>query len=634
MSLSDIKNKLYKKEAEPDLAKHQESSYDPKNIPRNISADQKVDDLWAEKQLEINKEHKKKVIKIGAYAFSGIVAILLILIIVFFINKSLFSNAKVTVSVTGETNVGSGDPLSYVISYNNDNFMGLKNVTLKLTYPENFQPENNDSFKADSATSGTVAIGDIAPHAGGKITFSGRVYSPKGALMYLKADLAYSPKSYSSQYIASNQLGINVTSSPVIIEVLAPQNVSSGDEVNYAISYKNSGEKDMENIVIRADYPDGFTFSHSDPVSLESNNVWYIGHLSAGQGGQIIATGKLEGGGGQSKKIVANVGTNQNGNFISYNEENAQTNIAVAPFIITQTVNGLANLSVNAGDNLVFKIDYKNNENFGLRNVIITEKIDSPVLDYTTLQMDKGAFDNGNKIITWKASDYPDLANLGAGQGGTIYFTVRVKNILPINSANDKNFVISSVAKIDSPDVPTPVNGNKIISGNGMDIRLNSKLVLDVKGYYYDSDITNSGPIPPKVNQETTYALHFSIINVSNDITGAKVDAVLPTDVIATGQVYPDNAKITYDSRTNSVSWDIGNVSAGTGILNPPLDAAFQVKIKPGANLLGREVGLLDSSVLSATDTFTQQNLTAAGDKKTTNLVEDTKLNFRKDVTQ
>ena len=35
----------------------------------------------------------------------------------------------------------------------------------------------------------------------------------------------------------------------------------------------------MDNLRIKADYPDGFTFSTSDPKSFEGNNTWYLGHL-------------------------------------------------------------------------------------------------------------------------------------------------------------------------------------------------------------------------------------------------------------------------------------------------------------------------------------------------------------------
>ena len=200
--------------------------------------------------------------------------------------------------------------------------------------------------------------------------------------------------------------------------------------------------------------------------------------------------------------------------------------------------------------------------------------------------------------------------------------------MIPINGANDKNFVISAVAKIDSPDIPTPISMNKIIAGNKIDIRLNSKLVVDVKGYHNDSNITNDGPIPPKVGQETTYAIHWLASNVSNDINNARIEAVLPTGATMTGKIYPEDAKITYNERNNSIVWEIGNMAAGTGILSAPKEASFQVKIKPSVDQVNRFADLIGPSTFYAKDAFTGDDLSSTAGIKNTELQEDGSLGY------
>ncbi|MFH1182654.1 MAG: hypothetical protein V1690_00120, partial [Candidatus Moraniibacteriota bacterium] len=434
------------------------------------------------------------------------------------------------------------------------------------------------------------------------------------------------PSNLSSQFTAANQLGVNITSAPIALEVMAPQNISSGDEVNYLVTYKNTGEKDIENLKLRLIYPEGFTFSRSDPAALESNNVWYIGRLAPGQEGKIVANGKLEGERDDVRPVKAQVGTDSGSGFISFNEESADTKIYSSPLAIAQTVNGVTNLNANAGDSLRFEINYKNEGDIGLNDVIVKETLDSPVLDYSTLEKEGGVFDVKDKTITWKASDYKELRSLEPGQGGTIRFSIEVKDIIPVSGANDKNFVISSLAKIDSPDIVTLVSGNKIIAGNKIDVKLNSKLVLNVKGYYNDSAIGNSGPVPPKVGEETAYTLHWLATNVSNDIGETKVETVLPTTATFTGKTFPEDSRITYNERNNSLVWDIGKMEAGRGILSPPLEVSFQVKIKPSPDQIGREVNILGKSDFSAKDLFTGANLKSSADGKTTNLIEDSGL--------
>jgi len=628
MSLRDIQENLYKKDADPGLSKRGPADYDPENAPLILNNQPAEKDLWKEKKYEVGKEGKKA-IKIGSIVLGSIVLLVILFGGFYWFKKSSFSEERMIVSVSGPKEARSGKLLTYEIKYKNENRAALKNAKLKLTFPDTFNPEENPNFRIESPVSGIYDLGEIKGHSEGKVNFNGRVYTPKGALIYIEAGLSFNPSGFSTQFVSKNKLGINVISTPLELEITAPQSISSGNEVNYLITYRNSGGENFDSVKIRAEYPDGFTYSNSDPRPFEGNNIWYIGNVSPGQQGKITISGKLEGERDQVKPIKAHIGSTEEGTFVSYNEDDVFTKIVSSPLSVSQTVNGAASLNANAGENLLFEINFKNNGDQGMRGVIVTENIDSPVLDYSTLKLDGGSFDESKKTITWKAPDQANFRNLEPGQGGTLKFSVRIKDILPISSANDKNFVISSVSKIDSPDVATPINMNKIISGNKMDVRLNSKLVLDTLGYYNDGSISNSGPIPPKVNEETTYTIHWKIINVSNDISGAKVESSLPTGVAFTGKVSPEDAGFEYNERTNSIIWEMGNISAGVGVLSPAKEISFQVKIKPSSDQIGKEVKLINESKITAKDSFTGENLEKTSSGRSTNLPEDSGLEYK-----
>ena len=625
MSLSDIREKLYKKEPEKDLAKHEESNYDPHiaNMPSQSAPG--APDLWLEKKKGFG-ETERKAVKYGLRILGGLVILLLLTGAGYLIEKSAFSQSKITVVVNGQGKIASGKFVTYEIDFQNNNRADLQNAVLDISYPEDFKPESNPNFKENSPLDSSINLGTIKGYDKGKVVFNGRVYTPKGALMYLKAGIKYNPSGSSSQFIASGQLGISVDSSPVSVEVLAPQNVASGDEVGYLINYSNDGESKIQGLKIMVDYPNGFTFSSSDPKVSEGNNTWYIGDLDAGQSGKIVASGKLEGGRDQSRKVAVHIGTAQGTNFVSLDDSDATTTITASPLAIAQTVNGSANLNVNAGENLNFTINYRNDGVIGLRDVIVKETIDSPVVDYKSLDAQGGSFDAASKTVTWKASDHPTLQNLQPGQSGTIGFSIKIKDAIPMNNANDKNYVVSSIVKIDSPDIPTPISMNKIIAGNVMNMRLNSKLLLNVTGYHRDPNITNSGPVPPKVGQDTTYTIHWIASDVSNDVSNATVDATLPTGVTMTGAVYPEGSRVTYDERSNSILWEIGNMGAGTGILSAPQEVSFQIKVTPSPNQAGKEIDLLKPSVFTAQDLFTGEKLSANAQGKNTSLPEDNSL--------
>lgn len=626
MSLFDVKRKLYKKDLTENISEHGKTAFDVTDEKTKV--DEKkyfTNDAWKGEKRGLTEE-QKKALKAGGIALVVIICTTLLLVAFYQVKKSAFSESNVIVSVKGPSEADSGKPLAYEISYKNSNRVSLKNAVIRLEYPEGFKPDSDPNFKVDGLTASSVNLGEVAAFSEGKIVFKGKAYSPKGALMYIKSSLNYVPSNFSSQFSSKSQIGVSITSSPINIEIQGPLNMSSGDSLDYVVSYKNNGAEIFNDIRIKVDYPDGYTFSKAVPAVSEGNNIWYLGSLPAGQEGKIIISGKLEGQRDQVKNANVYIGTIDQGQFVSYSEEKAETKIVGSPFAISQTVNGLANINANAGDVLRFIVNYKNEGNLGLRDVIITEKLDSPLLDYTTLDLEKGSYDSSNKIITWKASDFPALKNLNPGVGGSVSFNVKIKDVLPVAGEQDKNFVISSVAKIDSPDIPTPIQMNKIIAGNKMDIKLNSKLVLDVKGYYNDPNIPNSGPIPPQVGQDTTYTMHWAITNVNNDITDASIQSVLPTGIVYTGKVYPEDANFSYNERNNSLVWNMGNIKAGTGILSSPKEIAFQIKIHPSPNQGGSMASLLNASSLSAKDAFTGNVLSASGSEKTTSLWEDKSL--------
>ncbi|MFZ2193221.1 MAG: hypothetical protein WAV31_03180, partial [Candidatus Moraniibacteriota bacterium] len=533
---------------------------------------------------------------------------------------------------SGPVDVNSGNLVTYEIKYKNENRASLKNVKFKLSYPEYFKPEENPDFKIEGTTLSVYEMGTISGNAEGKLTFKGKAYSPKGNLIKIQADLIYTPSTVSTEFASTDQVPVNIISSPITLGILAPQDISSGDEINYVINYKNDGATEFSNIRIKVDYPSGFSLSEANPKTSEGDNIWYLGNLAAGQSGKIVVTGRLEGGFDYVGVLNVAIGENNNGAFVSYNVENAETRIAASPLTLSQTVNGSREFIVEQGGKLIFEIKYKNEGTIGLRDVIVTEKLDGAILDYTKLKFEGGSFDASSNTVTWKAVDYKELKNLNPGQSGIIRFTAEIKTFIPLENTDDKNFIISSLAKIDSPDIPTPVNSNKIIASNTIELKLNSKLILNVKGFYNDKDIPNTGPLPPKVGEETTFTLHLTAVNLFNDVSDAKFEASLPTAVVATGKIFPEGSPLVYNERTNSLVWSIGNMSAGAGITSPPKEVAFQIKIKPSVVQSGQEAPFLGKGTFSAKDLFTNKNISVEAGAVGINLLKEENKDIRYEV--
>ncbi len=644
MPLKEIEEKLYKREGEAAPKKSIESrnlGQEPpqKNISRtNQSGEEPFapvtlnEDVSQEKGARIKatdekKAKRKKILKTAGLLIGVAAFVSAAVWGALWWRKTAFSEDKVKVSISGPREVKSGDMAMFEIAFSNLNRAALKDAVLYLNYPENFKPSGNLQFETEGPAVSKYNIGTIEKNESKKVSVEGKFFGPKDFLTYVEARLEYKSSTFNSVFTAEERTSVFIASNPLFVEIAGPINVTSGGGVSYVITYENSGEEEIKNLKLKVQYPSGFTFSNSDPVPATDDNIWHIGDLSSGQKGDVRISGSVKGFVDEIKTVKVFAGEfGSDNDFVSYGEAETQAKIVGSVIAITQTMNGeKENITVNAGEVLRFKIHFENTGSIGLRNVVLTEEISSSILDYSRQEMKdgKGSLNSRTGVITWKASDVPQLAVLDPGESGEIEFSIPVKEIIPVESHDDKNFSVKATARMDSPDIPTPEGMNKIIPSNSLEIKLNSKLLLTEEGFYNDPEIANIGPLPLKVNEETTFAIHVKVTSVSSDVTDAKVVATLAPGVSWKNNFLPGDSAVSYNGRSNEVTWDIGTLIAGTGILTTPKEMIFQVGITPSENQVGSFPPLVSKTTLSAKDAYTGTNLETELPSKTTNLQED-----------
>ena len=78
-----------------------------------------------------------------------------------------------------------------------------------------------------------------------------------------------------------------------------------------------------------------------------------------------------------------------------------------------------------------------------------------------------------------------------------------------------------------------------------------------------------------------------------------------------------------YDSRLNTVTWDLGTLPAGTGINFPIYEIFFQISITPSINQVGQQASLLKNVRFDGVDSFTKEKITRTIPDATTGNVSD-----------
>ena len=197
-------------------------------------------------------------------------------------------------------------------------------------------------------------------------------------------------------------------------------------------------------------------------------------------------------------------------------------------------------------------------------------------------------------------------------QQGEVDFSVKVKNDWT-PSATDANDTI----------ITDEVNISQITQK--FTIKVNSGLVISQKGYYKSSDISNSGPIPPKVGQATTYTINWEIKNYFSDAKNVKVKATLPQNVSLTGQIMPqdESSNFSFDSASREIVWSAGDIVAGTGVTGDPVTLSFQVSLTPDSSQKGSVAPLIGQVQISGENQFTNTTITSQDSGVDTSLPDD-----------
>lgn len=540
-----------------------------------------------------------------------------------------FDKDQITFELFGQDRIVSGEEVTYVVKYKNNTNTVLNNASVSLVFSAGSIPEDSEVSSQGGFPMVKKTIGTIQGNASGQVEFKARILGDKDSEQKFVAKMEYQPSNVNSSYANEAEFTSTIISVPLVLNFEIPDKIVSGQTLNFSLKYLNTSEAVFGNSVIKIEFPDGFTFDSALPSPGDEKDTWSMSEIGSHEEGKILLKGNISGNDGDSKVFKAQIGAKQGDEFIPYAQTMSSPVISVSPLYVEQTITNPE--KANPGEQLKYKLKYKNTTDVTIGPVFITLKIDSKVVDPLTVAAGKGGFfSSADNTITWNTAGLSDLESLAPGAEGELDFSFRLKDKYPVSSYADKNFTVITTANIDSQNVPLALTGTQISGRNQLTVNVNSKLSLKTKGYAVDSILPNSGPIPPKVGQKTTYTIYWQVLNVSNELSDVVVESYLPSYVQWLGNIYPKNEDISYDSGSGKVSWKIGKLAAATGILSPVKQVVFQVGVIPSINQVGDAVVVLKSSKATGKDTFTNIDLTSTTIELKTDMPDDPTMNFDK----
>jgi hypothetical protein len=563
--------------------------------------------------------------------FLIVVFVLLFIFVIgtIFWGRGSFSKTKIDLKINLPDDIASGKEITIIVDYKNNNRVSLNSPVLTINYPSGaFTSDGKEIFHDEKK------LGAISKKSGGSEQFKVRLVGNKGDIKNLTARLDYQPQNINSRFENSATVRAEINFVLIGIKIEGPDKVIGSQDMSYIIEYDNKTDSDITNLKIEIEYPEDFKLQDSEPEpSQDKNNIWQIDRLKAGEKKIISLEGVLSGEEGQSKNLKIAIGKMEDDIFMQYSQAEFLTQIAPSPILILiKPVNHEDECNLNAGEEVNYKIEFKNNTDVALQQFVLNVYLNDRVFDLKSVRSEKGFLDSRENAIVWSGSEIPKLKILEPNSTGEVSFFVEIKEEMPISGYNDKNFEAVIVANIATLTVPDKFALDELVIEKELNCKINTKLDLASKVYYYEprQGIYNTGLIPPKVNQLTTYTVHWQIINTSNDAENVKVRTALPQGISWMNYYIKDiaSSQVSYNERTKEVLWEISKVSSGTGVIGSPYELVFQIGLTPSVNQVGQTPIILNESTIEAKDSFTKIILNDSTSFIDTSLPDDSRIGY------
>ncbi len=559
-----------------------------------------------------------------------------------------FAREQVTISIETPAKTGSGDEDSLVINCANANAVALSDARLEIFLPSNFVFTSSDQPLTKNGSVYYWEVGTVPASDSRQLRIFGKAIGRLGDTQSVRAVLRYRPANFNSQFQAEGRTDFTIDSVPVELTAIFPDSLRDSSEGELLLSYKNTSKRVFSKASLELEFPGTFVLASSEPLlkakeGSENTFVTEEADLRGGNTRSVKIRGAFQ---SQNDKEVIKARLylmEDNGEMIEYAFLEKDVRLEKTEILVSQTVNGHSEYDAESGEELTYRIAFKNQSGADIKDLRLTSTLDGA---FELIDIEPNAALVSGQQLIWNADKVPALKLLTAGEEGSVEFKAKVIDLTAqVRKDSDKNYTLKNTAVISSGALQIK---------NEQNTKVRADLRLDAKGYFNDDGrIPNGGALPPRVGQQTYYTIHWSLRSALNDIENIRITSVLPQGVGWTGRYIDSQGKVRYadtnkpetsaptetvagmeagkiteerfyyNSDTNSLIWELPALKANAGLLTAAKELVFQVEATPSAQQAGSAMPLTGSVLISAYDNFVLKEIGSSLDKTITTRLED-----------
>lgn len=561
--IDEMRKRLYDRGAKPEEVVRHQLSDTPIDVSRdwNVGRDElknKVD-LRAGMSVELNpddsieqnerietedkpKRRYRSFILLGSLFIFVAVAIISSLFL--YLGGNQISSANIQVSVQGPSLTGGGEVFPLQVAVTNHNTVPIESTTLILKYPIGTRsvgdaPRNlfEERIPLEKLTPGEVR----------NVPVNIAIFGEENTEKTIEATIEYRVEGSNGMfYKDADPLTFRISSTPLVLRVESIKKVASGQLIDVTMTAVSNASSPLNDVLITASYPTGFTYESSDPEPVFGQNVWRIDELLPEQSKTIKLKGIVSGLTEETFVINFTAGPANPDNQFLVGSKLAEAKIDFTierPFIdvgITIDNDNDREVVLSEGKVSSVKVDIKNTLDETVYDMVVEVVPGGNALTENSIKSDQGFYDSNTGTVRWEVSNNSSFDKILPGDTRSLEFTV----------------IPGSVRTTTSYDLVVNVYARRVAESSALETligtvkaeaKYSSNISVGSQAGRNSGSFSDSGPVPPKVGQTTTYTLILVAEAGANDITDAVVETSLPLHANWNDE-YEAEGAITYNS--------------------------------------------------------------------------------------
>lgn len=513
-----------------------------------------------------------------------------------FFAGSLISPRNVDIEINAPATARAGDKVVAVLSITNTNRVDLLDAELVVTFPEDTLSADGSGEDMDEITRSLGIIG-----AGETIEeeIEMLLFGQEGDEIEVRFDLDYGTENSNARLSNTEVHTIRISTAPVSLLIIpSVREVQSGNQFEIEVDISSNTTASLDNLLMKVEYPGGFSFISSNPSPVSDNNIWRVGDLGSQETETITLRGYLEGQDNEKRFFKVTVGEEGDDGYVIgrlFASAEESVDITAPQIALSTEINKSSGQTVSsmAGEQVTVSISWGNRLRDLLTNMVIEAEIDERYVLRNSIKAEKGFYQSQTNTIRWDRTTDSNLASIEALERGVVTFSFTVVDGSALTNAINPEIPLSISVRASEPQ---GVDSSRNVE-NQLErvVRIASDVVVAQRS------APAGGPNPPRAETESLYTVEWVAGNSGNEVSNASVRAALPSYVTF---VESDDNDVRFSPLTNEVIWNIGTISENVGF-SSNLQTSFMISFTPSSSQVGDAALLVYDALIEGRDAFT-----------------------------